>query len=243
VRAQKIFEQARRLPGLRDARQNGTGAGGELKSTITKNRACSQQNGAHADNDAVRRAFARVRSWRTPPHWSIPDWLDELRGVLHFAAASAGSDYDQKRGVPLRAHIYMRATSAAWTRYRQEWSYYLHSALESKTGAEPIAAPFDRAHAHETIQHFLGNALNRLAVEDRLLIQQLFWNRTREDRMAAILKVSQQEVSRRKVRALGLLRLALKSHAALLLSQLGSLCLMLFDDLDVILDLDLDLFW
>jgi DNA-directed RNA polymerase specialized sigma subunit len=139
--------------------------------------------------------------------------------------------------------MYMRAVADAWTRYRQEWSYYLHSSGESSNGVEPIAMPFDRAQAHETIQHFLGHALSNLPVEDQLVIQQLFWNRTREDRLAAMLEVSQQEVSRRKMRVLRLLRLALKSHAALLLSQLGSLCLTLFDDLDVILELDIDFLW
>jgi hypothetical protein len=51
--------------------------------------------------------------------------------------------------------------------------------------------------------------------------------------------VSQQEVSRRKVRVLQLLRQTLHSYAALLLSQLGSVCLAILDDLDLILDLDL----
>src|SRR5205823_106922 len=152
-------------------------------------------------------------------------------------------DYDEARGVPLRAHMYMRAVAGAWTRYRQEWSYCLHSAVQSRKDVEPIAMPFDRAQADETVQHFLGHALNHLAVEDQLLIEQLFWNRMREDRLAAMLKVSQQEVSRRKVRVLRLLRLALKSHAALLLSQLGNLCLAVLDDLDVVLEIDLDLFW
>ena len=54
-----------------------------------------------------------------------------------------------------------------------------------------------------------------------------------------MLGVSQQEVSRRKERVLQLLCQALHSSAALLLSQLGSVCLAILDDLDVILDLDL----
>src|SRR4029453_9834983 len=94
-------------------------------------------------DDAVRRAFARVRYWRIPPHWSTDDWLDEVRAILHSAAASAGSDYDPERGVPLRAHIYIRAVAAAWSRYRQEWSYYLHCAVESGKDREPRALPFD----------------------------------------------------------------------------------------------------
>jgi hypothetical protein len=137
----------------------------------------------------------------------------------------------------------MRATSAAWTRYRQEWSYYLHSAIHSGAGVELVEMPFDRADADETIRYFLAEALSHLSEEDQLLIEQLFWSRTREERLATMLKLSQQEVSRRKVRALRGLRLALKSHAALLISQLGSLCLMFLDDFDVVLDLDLDWLW
>jgi hypothetical protein len=94
-------------------------------------------------------------------------------------------------------------------------------------------------HADETIRYFLGQALRHLPVEDQLLVEQLFWNGTRQDRLAVMLGVSQQEVSRRKVRVLQLLRQALHSSAALLLSQLGSVCLAILDDLDVILDVDL----
>ena len=201
---------------------------------------CPQEYDA---DDAVRRAFARVRYWRLPPHCSTHDWLDEVRAILQSAATSAGFDYDKQRAVPLRAYIYVRAVAAAWTRYRQEWSYYLHSASESGAAVEPIAMPFDRAHADETIRYFLGQALSHLPVEDQLLIEQLFWNDTRQDRVAVMLGVSQQEVSRRKVRVLQLLRQTLHSYAALLLAQLGSVCLAILDDLDVILDLDLDLFW
>ena len=202
-----------------------------------------RQSKESAVDDAVRRAFARASLWRTPPHWSRRDWLEEAKAIIQSAAASASSNYDAARGVPLRAHLYMRAVAGAWTGYRQEWSYYMHSAFESRGAVEPIAMPFDRVQADETIQHFLGDALNRLAVGDQLLIKQIFWNRTREHRLAAMLKISQQEVSRRKVRVLRVLRLALKNHAALLISQLGSLCLALLDQLNVI-DLipDLDLF-
>lgn len=191
---------------------------------------CSKEN--HAD-DAVHQAFLRARFWRTPPHWSKHDWLEEVWAILQSAAACAGLDYDQERGVLFGAHVYMRAVAAAWTRYRQEWSYYLHSAIESG-GAEPIEMPFDRLHADETIQYFLGEALSQLSVEDQLLIRQLFWNRTRQERVATMLKLSQQEVSRRKVRVLRLLYRALHGSAALLIAQLGSLCLALLDDRNVI---------
>ena len=114
---------------------------------------------------------------------------------------------------------------------------------ESGAGVEPITMPFDRPHADETVRYFLGQALSHLPVEDQLLIEQLFWNGTRQDRLAVMLGVSQQEVSRRKMRVLQLLRQTLNSYAVLLLSQFGSVCLAILGDLDVILDLDLDLLW
>jgi hypothetical protein len=235
VVTQKIVGQGLPLPGEehRICGRPWTGEAPALQLAVNNR----QPKETDAD-DTVCRAFARVSSWRTPPNWSRRDWVDEAQGIIQSAAACAVFDYDVERGVPLRAHIYVRAVAAAWTRYRQEWSYSLH---QSGKDVEPTAMPFDRAQADETIQYFLGHALNRLGIEDQLLIEQLFWHRTREDRVAAMLKVSRQEVSRRKVRVLRLLRLALKSHAALLLSQLGNLCLAVLDDLDVILDFDF--FW
>jgi len=195
------------------------------------NPCCAKRDGA---DDAVRMAFARVRAWRTPPHWSTHDWLDEVRAILQSAAAFADLNYDQDRNVPRRAHIYMRTVAAAWTRYRQEWSYYLHSPNESSAGFEPMVMPFDRTQADETIRHFVCHALDQLSIEDQLLVRQLFWNRTREKRVATMLDVSQQEVSRRKGRVLRLLRQTLNGYGTLLLSQLGSLCLTILDVLDVI---------
>jgi len=198
-----------------------------------------RQSKETAVDDAVRRAFARASLWRTPPHWSRRDWLEEAKAIIQSAAASASSNYDAARGVPLRAHLYMRAVAGAWTGYRQEWSYYIHSVFESRGAVEPIAMPFDRVQADETIQHFLGDALNRLAVGDQLLIKQLFWNRTREHRLGAMLKISQQEVSRRKARVLRQLRRLLNGHTSLLLSRLVTVCWALFDSFDLLPVVDL----
>jgi len=197
---------------------------------------CPKENDA---DDAVRRAFARVRHWRIPPHWSTQDWFDEVWAILQSAATSAGFDYDKKKAVPLRAHIYMRAVAAAWTRYRQEWSYYRHSATESGSGVEPIAMPFDRSQENETICYFLGQALSHLPVEDQLLIEQLFWNGTRQKEVAVTLDVSQQEVSWRKARALRQLRRLLNGHASLLLSRLVPIWWALLDSLDLLPAIDL----
>jgi hypothetical protein len=231
-----IVGQAHRLPGETHRARKQRWAGGAPAMQLHNSVCCAKQD--EPDN-AVRRAFARVSLWRTPPHWSRRDWLDEAQAIIQFAAACAVFDYDVERGVPLRAHIYVRAVAAAWTRYRQEWSYYLHSATESGAAVEPIAMPFDRAHSHETIQYFLGGALSQLSVEDQLLIEQLFWNGTRQRRIATMLKLSQQGVSRRKARALGHLRRLLNGNASLLLSRLVPVWWALLDSLDLLPVIDL----
>jgi hypothetical protein len=83
--------------------------------------------------------------------------------------------------------------------------------------------PFDRTQADETIQHFVRQRSVSFPVEDQLLVRQLFWNRTREKRVAAMLAVlTARESSRRKGRVLRLLRRTLRGYATLLLSQFGS---------------------
>jgi len=174
------------------------------------NGSCSEENDS---GEAVRRAFGKASSWRTPPHWSRCDWLDEVRAILHSGAACARLKYDKERGVPLRAHIYMRSVAAVWGRYRQEWSYYLHTIPESGTRAEPIAMPFAEANGDEA--HLLGQALNQLSVEDQLLIHRLFWDDADQRRVAAKLQISQQCVSRRKTRVLRQLRRLLSAQSQL----------------------------
>jgi hypothetical protein len=144
------------------------------------NGSCSEENDI---GEAVRLAFGRASSWRTPPHWSRRDWLDEVRSILHSGAVCAGLKYDKERGVPLRAHIYMRSIAAVWGRYRQEWSYYLHTVPESGARAEPIATPFAEANGEESFDHLLERALNQLSVEDQLLMHRLFWDNASQCRV------------------------------------------------------------
>src|SRR6266705_2007683 len=109
----------------------------------------------------------------------------------------------------------MRSVAAVWGRYRQEWSYYLHSVPESSTRAEPIAAPFAEANGDEALDHRLGPALNQLSAEDQLLIHRLFWDNADKRRVAAKLQISQQCVSRRKTRVLRQLRRLLSAQSQL----------------------------
>ena len=199
------------------------------------NGSCSEENDIR---EAVRRAFGRASSWRTPPHWSRRDWLDEVRAILRSGAVCARLKYDEERGVPLRAHIYMRSVAAVWGRYRQEWSYYLHSVPESSTRAEPIATPFAEANGNEALDHLLGQALNQLSVEDQLLMHRLFWDNADQRRVAAKLQISQQCVSRRKTRVLRQLRRLLSGQSQLFSPILGA-CWAVFDSLDLLPIVDL----
>ena len=194
------------------------------------NGSCSEENDIR---EAVRRAFGRASSWRTPPHWSRCDWLDEVRAILHSGAVCARLKYDEERGVPLRAHIYMRSVAAVWGRYRKEWSYYLHTVPESGTRAEPIATSFAEANGEESLDHLLGQALNQLSVEDQLLMHRLFWDNADQRRVAAKLQISQQCVSRRKTRVLRQLRRLVNGQFQVS-SHILAACWAVFDSLDLL---------
>lgn len=176
---------------------------------------CLLTNGSQskesATDDAVCWAFARASVWRPPPHWSKRDWLDEVEAMIHAAAVGASLDYESGRGVPLRAFIYLRAVAAAWNRYRQEWAYYVHSVNELASSVESIESSSDQASNEKELDQLLKAALNRLSVEDHWLIQQLFWDKADQRRVAAILQISQQCVSRRKARVLRQLRRVLNA--------------------------------
>jgi DNA-directed RNA polymerase specialized sigma24 family protein len=142
-----------------------------------------------------------------------------LQAILQHGAACASLNYDPGRGVPLAAHIYLRAVGAARTRYRQEWSYYLHFINELASSIEPIATSFDQASNEKELDQLLGKALNRLSVEDQWLIHQLFWDKADQCRVAARLHISQQCVSRRKARILRQLRRVLHKQSQLFLAS------------------------
>ena len=125
-----------------------------------------------------------------------------------------------------------------WGRYRQEWSYYLHSVPESGTRAEPIATPFIETNGEEALDHLLGQALNQLSVEDQLLIHRLFWDNADQRRVAAKLQISQQCVSRRKTRVLRQLRRLLSTQFQLS-SHILTVCWALLDSFDLLPIVDL----
>ncbi len=136
----------------------------------------------------------------------------------------------------MAAHIYMRAVSAAWTRYRQEWSYFLHCAAECPVGAERVTAAFDYAGDREEDQ-ILKRALNQLSVEDHQLIRRLFWDEADQRGVAATLHISQQSVSRRKARVLRQLRRLLNGQSQLF-SRFLTACWALLDSLDLLPGID-----
>ena len=191
-----------------------------------------------AGDDAAGRALGRVSSWRRPPHWSRQDWRDEVRAIVQSGAACAGLDFDPRRRVPLRAHLYMRAVAAAWTRYRQEWSYYWHAAAETIPAIEPVSVPSDHWSDDDAINHYLERALNQLSLEDQLLIRHLYWNETSQHRVATTLHISQQCVSKRKTRVLRQLRQLLHGQAQVL-SRFLTLGWFLLDSLDLLPAIDL----
>jgi RNA polymerase sigma factor (sigma-70 family) len=149
------------------------------------------------------RCWARIRSWKVPPRWSLAEWRDEARAQGALAACEALRDFDPARGVPRSAFLYQKVIAAAWTRYRQEWSFGRRSRdlAPIDDRAEPESARLDP----ETIER-LASALDQLPEVDRRLIVHLFWDRRTEDELAERLGMTRQGVNMRKLRVLSKLR-------------------------------------
>ena len=141
----------------------------------------------------------RISAWRTPPHWSRHDWLEEMRAHGESAAWQAFCDYDAARDVPLPAFIHVRVFASALTRYRQEWSY----ALRCICPADEERASITEATPYPGVLHeLLPHALAHLSEPERRLIQQLFCDGNTEAEIAQCLGISHQAVSKRKRNAL-----------------------------------------
>ena len=145
----------------------------------------------------------RISAWRTPPHWSRHDWLEEMRALGQSAAWQALCDYDAARDVPLPAFIHVRVFASALTRYRQEWSY----ALRCVWPADEERASITEATPYPGVLHeLLPHALAHLSEPERRLIQQLFCDGNTEAEIAQCLGISHQAVSKRKRAALERMR-------------------------------------
>lgn len=157
-------------------------------------------------NAALHRAFCRIRSWRIPPNWSAHDWLDEVKAITAAAGCHAENDYDSELSVPLSAFLYRRALACAWTRYRQEWAYFLRFMEQGPNNGDKAEASHQTVLEVASLKDSLQSALTELSQADQWLIRQVFWNETTEDQVAKSLNISQQAVSKRKRRIICRLR-------------------------------------
>src|SRR5262249_32609051 len=106
---------------------------------------------------------------------------------------------------------YQRVLAAAWSYYRQEWSYVYHCHGKGNAGSAPTGASgFGR-----TLE-VLAEALVRLPQPDRSLLNGLFGERRTEAEIALQFGVSQQAVSKRKRAILS------RMHGVLLMSLKNS---------------------
>jgi DNA-directed RNA polymerase specialized sigma24 family protein len=142
--------------------------------------------------------FFRVRSWRTPPNWSILDWREELGALAIMAAWQAEQDYDPSCGVPLGGFVFCRVKAAAFTRYRQEWRFFLRIAPVDQETIETLSGSDPAAHSAQPECESLREALNRLSQSELRLLDQLFWQECTEASIAAEQRISQPAVNKRK---------------------------------------------
>lgn len=169
---------------------------------------------------AVQSGFRRIRSWRVPPNWSRGDWFAELVAVGTAAAWQAVCEFDPERGVPLAGFGYCRMMTRCLARYRKEWRYALHlvahDPCETKTTtfkhpglAVSSAAKVDGMHPSNDD---LRGAVGALPVEQRRLIEKLFWQERTEAEVADSMGINQSTISRRKRAILNGLRMKLRDR-------------------------------
>lgn len=169
----------------------------------------------------VQSGFKRVRSWRVPPNWSRCDWFEELEAIGAAAAWQAVCDFDPERGVPLTAFGYCRMMARCLARYRKEWRYALHlvsrdpwerenTTFKDRGSAVSSAVEVTEIHRSNRDVH---RALGTLPVEERRLIEQLFWEERTQTEVAHAMGINQATISRRKQAILNGLRIKLSGSS------------------------------
>jgi RNA polymerase sigma factor (sigma-70 family) len=133
-----------------------------------------------------------------PPRWSLGDWREELQAEGALAACEAARDFDPARGVPFKPFVERRVLSHLLHRYRKEWTYAHHLA-RAPTDPEALGqAPPGRPPELEAIE--VRDLAAGLDPDDRRLVTILFWEGKSESEAAESLGVTQQAVSKRKLR-------------------------------------------
>jgi RNA polymerase sigma factor (sigma-70 family) len=146
----------------------------------------------------------RTRSWPIPPRWSASDWREEIDAEGIAAACKAIRKYDPSRGTPMSSFVYHQILTGALARYRQEWSYARRfSSWPFSQDAIPVAD--EKATLAEESEH-LKRSMSRLVDDDRRLLERLFWEGWTEAEVAGSLGISQQAVSKRKLKIISELR-------------------------------------
>jgi len=167
---------------------------------------------------SIRAVLGRAARWPTPRNWSRQDWAKEEGAVVNLAAYETVIEYESVPAAPLNQLVYLRGLSRAFTRYRQECAFSSRfvppptlppdESGERPEETEPVAIYADstsESHVHDGLIH----ALERLAVEDRYLVRQLFRRERTQSDLAGELQISQRAVSKRGHRIMQKLRNAL----------------------------------
>jgi RNA polymerase sigma factor (sigma-70 family) len=146
----------------------------------------------------------RIRSWPSPPRWTASDWREEIDAEGIAAACKAIRQYDPGRGTSIGSFVYHRILTGALARYRQEWSY-ARRCSSSPLSRDAIPEADETATLAEDSEH-LRRSMSLLVDDDRRLLERLFWEGSTEVEVAGSMGISQQAVSKRKLKILAELR-------------------------------------
>jgi DNA-directed RNA polymerase specialized sigma24 family protein len=164
----------------------------------------------------LKNTLHRIHSWPVPYNWSRRDWHSETENLATAAAWQAAADYIPPRELAFSCFVHQRVISCLRTRYRQEFLYGIRFSIEltstdtdsdSNSPHESTQPPPDSDPAVNQFACFdIVEALSRLSIEQRHLIEQIFWFGHTETHLADALGISQVAVNKRKQAALRTLR-------------------------------------
>ncbi len=151
-------------------------------------------------------SLSRAYQWRYPFNWTRPQWWEEIssEAALAVIELSRVTTLDMPTDITRCQNMIQ---NRLLKHYRRELAFNKYCGQQIDNEPTALQDP-----QQGEVQLDLQMAMNRLPARDRLLIQQLYWEKRTESQIAAEAGVSVPAICKRKKRILCHLRNILKKY-------------------------------
>ncbi len=155
--------------------------------------------------DVVRQALKRSCQWRIPFNWTRAQWREEISAEAELGMIEHSHEIELESH-RTNAHLQSIIQNKLLKRYRQEWAFSKHFCSQLTNNQTDSDRP-----EPENMYLRLQEAMSALSEMDRILIQQLYWEKRKETQIATETGVDVSTICKRKKRILLHLRDILKN--------------------------------